>query len=403
MPVTQLDNLKRWIASEHPGQWVDEHGGRWNHSDWLALMLQLQEGAYWPMVADDVGAHLELLATKYRQERDELVKPTVTSEAVDEAFRWYVAGLSLVGLASGYFAGASHTPIVGTLLPLLFALIGGTSGFYIANADLSSPALRARLRWLGISLLGFGFACLVGSTIGIGLRLHFEQAFHGDEIGRLWGGRPQEQIQLVVLRTKLRLLGVSHDEEATILTSASKALKLASEPITPDHLRTVAARARQLESELRKLKSDSSAPAGDAPEHADALIAELNQFSHQTEPWVQTGMPRELYKTSVETVYFQLSRIAMPRSDEEAAWIQRTGFDTKNLYAFFEAIHEEFMLRDDLGWQMGSDTSKELDKFLQWASKPAPRSSEVDEFMPAIDPNGKATPTEEKKNGDPSK
>lgn len=38
-----------------------------------------------------------------------------------------MGGRAVVGLASGFFAGASHTPIIGTLLPVLFALIGGTN------------------------------------------------------------------------------------------------------------------------------------------------------------------------------------------------------------------------------------------------------------------------------------
>ena len=67
MANTTLDNLKRWMESGSPEQWVDAHAGRWSYSDWLALLAQLQQGEYWPMSEDDIGAHLESLAAQYRQ------------------------------------------------------------------------------------------------------------------------------------------------------------------------------------------------------------------------------------------------------------------------------------------------------------------------------------------------
>ena len=39
----------------------------------------------------------------------------------------------LLGAVSGFLAGASSTPTVNTLLPLLLALIAGSGGFYFSS------------------------------------------------------------------------------------------------------------------------------------------------------------------------------------------------------------------------------------------------------------------------------
>ena len=396
MPDSKLDNLKRWTESGQPGQWVDAHSGQWTYSEWMTLLDELKAGPFWPMSPDDIGAHLESLAKDYRQKRETILSGRKEIPLAN-ALWWYVAGLAVVGVASGFFAGASHTAIIGTLLPLLFALIGGTSGIYIANADLTSPALAERLRWLGRALTCFGIACLIGSAAGILLRLHYERPYRGNQLTTLWHGRAQESLQLAALRTKLRLLGVSPDEESAILAQAAGALNDATQQISSHHVREVAAQARQLQMELKALR-DKTAPAkAPVPEDADALIAQLDLFCHQTEPWADSGMPRDLYKNSVETVFFHLSHIAMPHDTATADWIHQTGFGTQNLYKFFASIHAEFRLRDDLDWEMGGATSDHLDKFLEWAAKNLQLRTDAEEILPAIDTNEKNDKAAEKK------
>src|SRR5262245_1183186 len=50
----------------------------------------------------------------------------------------YLAGFVSVGWAIGVYSGWSASPVVATLLPLLFALIGGASGLFLATTDLAS-------------------------------------------------------------------------------------------------------------------------------------------------------------------------------------------------------------------------------------------------------------------------
>jgi hypothetical protein len=71
------------------------------------------------------------------------------------SLRWFLIGFGLVGLAVGYLAGSSNSPVLSTLLPLLFGLIGGAGGFYLSGVDFSLPQTLARLRLLGIALTVF--------------------------------------------------------------------------------------------------------------------------------------------------------------------------------------------------------------------------------------------------------
>ena len=286
---------------------------------------------------------------------------------------------------------------------MLFALIGGTSGVYLANADLTSAALADKLRWLGLALACFGVACLIGSAAGILLRLHYERPYRRNELNTLWHGRAQERLQLAALRTKLRLLGASPDEESAILAEAAGALNDAAQQIPSQHVREISAQARQLQTELKALRDKAAAAKAQVPEDAQALITQLDLFCHQTEPWADSGMPRDLYKNSVETVFFHLSHIAMPHDTATAAWIHETGFDTRNLYKFFASLHAEFRLRDDLDWEMGGATSDHLDKFLEWAAKNVQLHTDAEEILPAIDMNAKNDEAAEKKKDDKDK
>jgi hypothetical protein len=402
LPDKKLDNLKRWTESGQPGQWLDTHSGEWSYSEWMALLDELKTGPFWPMSPDDIGAHLESLAKEYRQKREQILNGR-NDILLANALWWYVAGLAVVGVASGFFAGASHTAIIGTLLPLLFALIGGTSGIYIATADLTSPALAERLRWLGRALACFGVACLIGSAGGILLRLHYERPYRGNELSMLWHGRAQESLQLAALRNKLRLLGVSRDEESAILAEAARALNDATQQISSQHVREVSAQARQLQTELKALRDETAAAKAPVPADADALITQLDLFCRQTAPWADSGMPRDLYKNSVETVFFHLSHIAMPHDTATAAWIHQTGFDTQNLYKFFASVDAEFSLRDDLDWEMGGATSDHLDKFLEWAAKNVQLRNDAEEILPAVDMNQKNDKASERRKDDQAK
>jgi hypothetical protein len=169
------ENLRRWFASGEPARWIADKEGKWIEHDWALLLDHLRQGEFWPI--DELNARLQVGAA-----RDEFVraqedaKSRVDTAQFDRPALYYSAGLGFVGAATGFFAGASNTPIVGTLLLLLFGLIGGTGGLYLASADLTSPSTGWRIRWLGTALTFFGTLCLAGSAVGITARLYVAHA-----------------------------------------------------------------------------------------------------------------------------------------------------------------------------------------------------------------------------------
>jgi len=158
-------------------------------------------------------------------------KDTVSSTEVPElrsALRWYLSGFSLLGGAVGYFAGSSQSPVIGTLLPLLFGLIGGAGGLYLTRAELDCPKVIFRLRILGKALTLFIIFTLVGSIYGISLRTerNIRDFFSPIGLGRKSSldisieEEPMKAVRLAMLRARIRALGVSLDEEQQIIAGA---------------------------------------------------------------------------------------------------------------------------------------------------------------------------------------
>jgi hypothetical protein len=76
---------------------------------------------------------------------------------------WVPIAFAVTGSLVGFLAGESMTPVVGALLPLLFGLIGGGSGFFATYKPEYSRAI-------GVSLSILSFFCLLGVISGIRLR-----------------------------------------------------------------------------------------------------------------------------------------------------------------------------------------------------------------------------------------
>src|SRR5262245_45022719 len=96
--------------------------------------------------------------------------PAEVTPDVKQGVRWFIAGFSLLGLSVGLLAGNSNSPVVGVVLPLLFGLVGGASGFHLAQIDLTSKTEGRRLRYLGVALIAFMLPLLLGSAYGVLLR-----------------------------------------------------------------------------------------------------------------------------------------------------------------------------------------------------------------------------------------
>ncbi len=138
---------------------------------------------------------------------------------------WYIVGLSLVGVAVGYFAGLSKTPVVNTLLPLLFGLTGGAGGLYLAKADLTKIETAYRLKVLGKTLAIFSLATVIAATYGMLVRT-------GQPLSVLvsWERTNQPQhytfpkfqsfndgLELITWRLRIQALGATPDELSSLL------------------------------------------------------------------------------------------------------------------------------------------------------------------------------------------
>lgn len=152
--------------------------------------------------------------------------------AGETAALWsYGAGLALLGAAIGYYVGSSESPVVAAALPLLFGLVSGAGGLYLAKVDLSRKMNRTRLIAIGLMLCAFVVCLLLGTVVGISLRTGIGlSVFFAD----LWHGNQRQQsatldteslstadaLRLALLRGNLRALGASKDEQSAILTAA---------------------------------------------------------------------------------------------------------------------------------------------------------------------------------------
>lgn len=158
------------------------------------------------------------------------VSPTLRS-----ALRWYLLGFAMLGGAVGFFAGASRTPVVGALLPILFGLVGGAGGLYLARAELSSPAGQLRLRTMGKAVTLFILLALVGSVYGISLRTGTPLSEFSPfrlllrlgqlDLSDIAKQNPDRGARLLTLRARIRALGATIDEERFILGSTAKLME----------------------------------------------------------------------------------------------------------------------------------------------------------------------------------
>src|SRR5215831_1164244 len=76
---------------------------------------------------------------------------------------WVIIAFGIIGLLVGLVAGMSLTPIVGTMLPLLFAVIGGGVGFFASTKPEQSKKI-------GVAVTLLSILCLFGTLYGVRLR-----------------------------------------------------------------------------------------------------------------------------------------------------------------------------------------------------------------------------------------
>lgn len=130
----------------------------------------------------------------------------------------YVIGLAALGGASGFLVGASASPVVGILLPLLFGLVAGVAGFYSARVDIASVASQRKLKLLGSSLISFCVALIAAVLATLSWRdIKVESNATRPTQIDLSGVTPEDALRLVGLRRRLQILGSDGAEQTKIL------------------------------------------------------------------------------------------------------------------------------------------------------------------------------------------
>lgn len=150
---------------------------------------------------------------------------------MNRAALWYLMGLGTFGIAIGFFAGLSSTPIIAVLLPLIFGLIGGAGGFYLAQADISTDQGQRRLGLLGQALAVFSLAVVVATAYAVLVRtgqgvtsllpaIDTPKA-PVKETFDFTGIAPDHSLALVALRRRLQVLGATPEEQEQVLGTAA--------------------------------------------------------------------------------------------------------------------------------------------------------------------------------------
>ena len=149
-----------------------------------------------------------------------------------------VAGATLaLGFVIGMLVGLSQSPVVGLALPILFSVVGGTSGFYFAKVNLNTKTGRQGVQLASLAVLLMSAGTLGGVWSGIETRtrdrswsmlsLEPEALFPSGELAS------GEAIEWVLLDAKLQLMGLGPSERRIMI----QRLHPKSRPIDGDEFR----------------------------------------------------------------------------------------------------------------------------------------------------------------------
>jgi hypothetical protein len=96
-------------------------------------------------------------------------------------FTWFYAGVFALALVLGLLAGITASPVVGTLIPLLFALLTAGGAIYVVKggepgkAAVDAAEQRLRAGFLGRQLASFAFGFLIGMYAGVAAKFSPER------------------------------------------------------------------------------------------------------------------------------------------------------------------------------------------------------------------------------------
>lgn len=106
--------------------------------------------------------------------------------SIPSTLRILGAGLFGLALTIGLVSGLSSSPIVSTLIPVLFTLVTAACSVYVSHTAVADEKLRRaelleKSRFIGVQLCCFVLGFLIGLSLGIGIRLHSASIWFAQE------------------------------------------------------------------------------------------------------------------------------------------------------------------------------------------------------------------------------
>jgi hypothetical protein len=135
-------------------------------------------------------------------------------------------GAGAFGFLLGMWIILSASPVVTTLLPLLFGLVGGAGGFQIARFDAAAAKSRDNLRLFGVCATSFSTACILAMLMAIPTKHTLLAWIQGDQVPIVKSDGASiynDPVAAFATRAELEAYGASKDEIKAILEVSSQA------------------------------------------------------------------------------------------------------------------------------------------------------------------------------------
>jgi hypothetical protein len=240
-----------------------------------------------------------------------------------KSIRWYVIGLAVVGATAGYFAGLSDSPVVATLLPLLFGLIGGSSGLLLLVKS-ASRHTRHQLNIVGKALILFCIPCVVASILAVSARTgaaiseflpSLTRASGSSGLGS--GSSSDIDLRLALLDAKLAGLGVDASSRRTVVQKAASELEGKTDSNVRSDLELLKLKAEALLEVLRPIVGPDDERADDqlrdgyvAHPVVDDLVRQLRVVILVVPQWLHPAPNGEVPRVPRATISGLVSELA---------------------------------------------------------------------------------------------
>lgn len=150
----------------------------------------------------------------------------------------FLAMLAL-GATIGLLVGLSRTPVVATVLPLLFTLIGGAGGFFVLRTDFTQNAARQSIDAYALSVIAFSVGTISGLFLGMWNKAQAEPwslLADGEDALLPDNARNEDALDWLLLDAKLSLLGLGSTERARFLARVDPRPQAELDPAVADAL-----------------------------------------------------------------------------------------------------------------------------------------------------------------------